>query len=143
MAARRRARSGRAPGPVSGEDRDWQRLDKWLWCARLLRQRADCAALAAAGGIRVNRLPTDKPHAKLRVGDVITVPLRGDVRVLRVLALAARRGPAPEAAGLYQDILEPVAEVSPAGTSSAGQPCADPHSRSYPASEAQGLAGEF
>jgi len=127
----------------AAEDRDWQRLDKWLWCARLLRQRADCAALAAAGSIRVNRLPTDKPHARLRVGDVITLPLRHQVRVLRVLALATRRGPATEAAGLYQDIAEPAAQVSPAGTSCAGPACARPDSRSYPASEAQGLAGEF
>ncbi len=139
MAARRCARPGGAPGPVSGEDRDWQRLDKWLWCARLLRQRADCAALAAAGGIRVNRLPTDKPHAKLRVGDVITLPLRSDVRVLRVLALAARRGPAAEAAGLYQDIAEP----TPTDPSCAGPACARPHSRSYPGSEEQGPAGEL
>ncbi len=132
-------------GPLGtdGEDRTWQRLDKWLWCARLLRQRADCAALAAAGGIRVNRLPTDKPHARLRVGDVITLPLRSDVRVLRVLALGARRGPAAEAAGLYQDIAEPAPGAAPAGTSCAGPACARPHSRSYPGSEEQGLAGEL
>ena len=86
------------------EDRSWQRLDKWLWCARFLKARADCARLVAEGGVRINRQPTDKPHARLRPGDVVTLPLRQDVRVVRVLALAARRGPAPEAQGLYEEI---------------------------------------
>ena len=95
---------------------EWQRLDKWLWCARFLKARADCARLIAEGGVRLNRQPTDKPHAKLRPGDVITLPLREDVRVIRVLALATRRGPAPEAATLYE-LLEDSA-LSPSGRGS-------------------------
>lgn len=94
---------------MSGEDRDWQRLDKWLWCARFMRARSDCAALAAAGALRINRQPTEKPHAKLRVGDVITVALRGDVRVIEVLALATRRGPATEARTLFREVAEDAA----------------------------------
>jgi ribosome-associated heat shock protein Hsp15 len=86
------------------EDRDWQRLDKWLWCARFMRARTDCAALVARGSIRINRQPTDKAHAKLRLGDVLTVPVRGQVRVIRVVALAARRGSPAEAAGLYEEV---------------------------------------
>ena len=82
---------------ASQEDRDWQRLDKWLWCARFMRARSDCAALVAEGRVRINRQPTDKAHARLRPGDVLTIPVRGDVRVIRVLALAPRRGPAVEA----------------------------------------------
>ena len=89
------------------EDRDWQRLDKWLWCARFMKARADCARLIAEGSVRINRQPTDKPHARLRPGDVLTVPLRGDVRVVEVLALAARRGPAAEARALYRERLDP------------------------------------
>ena len=46
--------------------------------------RTDCAALVAQGRVRINRQPTDKPHARLRIGDVLTVPLRGEVRVVRV-----------------------------------------------------------
>lgn len=88
------------------EDRDWQRLDKWLWCARFMRARSDCAELCARGTIRINRQPTDKAHARLRVGDVLTVPVRGDVRVLKVLALAVRRGPASEAQLLYADVSD-------------------------------------
>ena len=48
----------------------------WLWCARVLRQRNDCAGLVAAGGVRINRQPTEKPHARLRPGDVITAVTR-------------------------------------------------------------------
>jgi ribosome-associated heat shock protein Hsp15 len=44
------------------EDQDWQRLDKWLWCARVMRARTDCASLVAQGSIRINRQPTVKPH---------------------------------------------------------------------------------
>ncbi len=89
------------------EDRVWQRLDKWLWCARFMRARTDCAALVALGGIRINRQPTDKAHARLRPGDVLTVPVRGAVRVVKVLALAARRGPPAEAATLFEDMTDP------------------------------------
>lgn len=88
------------------EDRDWQRLDFWLWCARFARSRSDCAALASGGLVRINRQPTEKAHARLRVGDVLTVPVRGMVRVVRVLALARRRGPSPEARLLYEE-MEP------------------------------------
>ncbi len=107
-----------------GEDRDWQRLDKWLWCARMLKARADCARLVADGAVRINRQVTDKPHARLRPGDVLTFPLGPRVRVLRVLALAGRRGPAPEARTLYEEVAEP---ERPAGTQAGGdRPGSDP-----------------
>lgn len=67
-----------------------------------MKTRADCARLVSGGLVRLNRQPTDKPHARLRPGDVLTLPLRGDVLVVRVVALAARRGPATEAQGLYE-----------------------------------------
>ncbi len=115
------------------EDKDWQRLDKWLWCARFMKARADCARLVAEGMVRVNRQPTDKPHARLRPGDVVTLPLRGDVRVIRVLALAGRRGPAPEARLLYEELSESrisQAAASPAsalhGTSDGAIPAVRP-----------------
>jgi ribosome-associated heat shock protein Hsp15 len=71
-----------------------------------MRARSDCAGFVAQGAIRVNRQPTVKPHAKLRVGDVLTIPVHGHVRVLRVMALAARRGPATEARLLYADVSD-------------------------------------
>ena len=94
----------------SSEGQAWQRLDKWLWCARFMRHRADCARLAGEGMLRINRQPTDKAHAKLRIGDVITLPLPGPrggrVLVLEVAALALRRGPAEEARRLYRQLPE-------------------------------------
>jgi ribosome-associated heat shock protein Hsp15 len=86
-----------------------------------MRARTDCAAFAAQGRLRINRQATDKPHARLRIGDVLTLPLRGEVRVVRVLALAARRGSAPEARLLYEDVVEP---ASPS--------CAGPETTAYP-----------
>ena len=117
------------------EDVGWQRLDKWLFCARFMRHRADCAALVGRGGLRINRQPTDKPHARLRVGDVITLPLRGpvrvievrviEVRVIEVRALATRRGPAAEAAMLFR-------EIPPDGS----VPCGGGPTTAYPATNA-------
>ena len=71
-----------------------------------MRQRSDCTALVARGSIRINRQPTDKAHARLRIGDVLTVPVHGAVRVVRVMALAERRGPAAKARALYEEIIE-------------------------------------
>ena len=106
------------------EDVGWQRLDKWLFCARFMRHRADCAALVGRGGLRINRQPTDKPHARLRVGDVITLPLRGTVRVIEVRALATRRGPAAEAAMLFREI-PPDGSVTCGGGPTAAYPVAN------------------
>jgi ribosome-associated heat shock protein Hsp15 len=97
-------------GGEGAEDRDWQRLDKWLWCARVAKTRAACARLIEAGGVRLNRQPAEKPHARLRPGDVLTLalgsPERGTIRVWRVVSLADRRGPPSEARGLYEDLSE-------------------------------------
>lgn len=56
--------------------------------------------------MRVNRQPTDKPHARLRVGDVVTLPLYAGVRVVRVLALTERRGRPVDARFLYEELVE-------------------------------------
>ncbi len=101
-----------APAPAEGPG--WQRLDLWLWCARLRKSRAECTRLVAAGTTRLNRQPTDKAHARLRVGDVLTLALGDRVRVLRVRALAPRRGPPAEARLLYDDIPEPGPGDAPA-----------------------------
>ncbi|MGH7041220.1 MAG: RNA-binding S4 domain-containing protein [Acetobacteraceae bacterium] len=86
------------------DERDWQRLDFWLWCARFARSRDGCAAIAAGGLVRINREPTEKAHARVRVGDVLTVPAWGGVRVVRIMALAHRRGPAAGAQLLYEEL---------------------------------------
>jgi ribosome-associated heat shock protein Hsp15 len=81
---------------------DSQRLDKWLWCARFASTRSACAEMAESGLLRINRQATEKPHAKIRVGDVLTLPLYAGVKVVEVLALSDRRGAAPEAQRLYR-----------------------------------------
>jgi ribosome-associated heat shock protein Hsp15 len=94
------------PEPSGGEDAAWQRLDKFLFHARFVKTRGVAAQLVAAGGVRINRQPTEKPHAKLRPGDVLTLVLPQGVHVVRVVALGARRGPAVEARRLYEVLAE-------------------------------------
>ena len=80
------------------------RLDKWLWMARFCRTRALAQGFAEKGRIRLNGRVVEKPHALVRPGDVLTLPLPGGVRVIRILALPVRRGPAPEAQAGYEVI---------------------------------------
>ena len=84
-----------------GSDR--QRIDRWLWHARLVRTRGAAAALAGAGYVRVNGARIDAPGRMVRTGDVITVALDRRVRVLKVTGFVERRGPAGSAATLYED----------------------------------------
>jgi ribosome-associated heat shock protein Hsp15 len=88
------------------------RLDKWLWHARFFKSRSLAAKFCQAGRLRVNGEPTQKAAHTIRVGDVLTFPIGAQVRVVRVLALGERRGPAPEARALYGDL---VAAVDKAG----------------------------
>jgi ribosome-associated heat shock protein Hsp15 len=81
-----------------------QRIDRWLWHARLVRTRGAAAALAGEGHVRVNGARIDAPGRMIRTGDVITVALDRGVRVLRVMGFVERRGPAGTAAALYQDL---------------------------------------
>lgn len=103
--------SDRAPltseDPDNGADTPSLRLDKWLWHARFFKSRTLAAKHCAAGRVRINRLAADKAHQQVRPGDVLTFPQGNDVRVVRVVALGARRGPAPEARTLYDDLAPP------------------------------------
>jgi ribosome-associated heat shock protein Hsp15 len=90
-----------------------QRLDKWLWFARIAKSRTLGALLVEQGKVRVNRVRAGKPSQALRPGDVLTIALRGKVLVLRVLALGTRRGPAAEARRLYEAVMgAPTADPS-------------------------------
>lgn len=102
------------------------RLDKWLWYARFFKSRSLAARQCTAGKVRVNRRPVDKAHQLVRPGDVLTFPQGGSVRVVRVVALGDRRGPAREAQTLYDD-LDPPVRV-PQGESVALGPRRDPGS---------------
>lgn len=87
-----------------------QRIDKWLWFARIVKTRSLATALVGGGKVRVNRQKISKASHSVAPGDVLTIVLRGHVRVLRVLDPGTRRGPAPEARQLYEDLSAPAPE---------------------------------
>jgi len=89
---------------------DRQRIDKWLWHARVVRTRSQAAALAAAGHVRINGQRIDAPSRPVRAGDVVTVGLDRAVRVLKVVAFAERRGSADDARALCATIEPPPAQ---------------------------------
>jgi len=89
---------------VIGEGGESIRLDRWLHHARLFKTRTLAADAIGAGGIRLNGQPCSKPAQAVRGGDTVTVSAHGRVRVLRILLLGARRGPASEAATLYEEL---------------------------------------
>ncbi len=96
-----------------------QRLDKWLWFARFFKSRSLATRFCTDGRIRVNEVAVSKAHHGLRVGDVLTFAKGHDIRVIEVRDLGARRGPAPEARNLYDDLKPPEPrsrkEISPEG----------------------------
>ena len=83
---------------------DRQRIDRWLWHARLVRTRSDAAALIASGYVRVNGMRIDAPGRMVRTGDVITVALDRRVRVVKVRGFRERRGPAGSGETLYEEL---------------------------------------
>jgi len=91
-----------------------QRLDKWLWFARIVRTRALAQDLVEAGHVRINRVRTEKPGHDVKPGDILTITLHGDVKVLKVEGLAPRRGGAPAAQRLYTDLAMPGGDAASA-----------------------------
>jgi ribosome-associated heat shock protein Hsp15 len=83
-----------------------QRLDKWLWHARVVRARTSAAALVEAGHVRVNGVREKSPGHSVKAGDVLTIGLDRSVRILKVIGFAERRGDAPAARLLYDDLHE-------------------------------------
>ncbi len=72
-----------------------------------MKTRSLAAALVSRGKVRVNRQKIAKPSYPVGPGDVLTIALRGGVRVLEVVDAGSRRGPAPEARMLYDDLSAP------------------------------------
>jgi ribosome-associated heat shock protein Hsp15 len=85
---------------------DRQRIDRWLWNARIVRTRSAAASLAIVGHVRVNGVRVAAPGRDIKCGDVVTVALHGGVRVLKVIGLAPRRGNATAALQLYEDLSD-------------------------------------
>jgi ribosome-associated heat shock protein Hsp15 len=97
--------------PVFGQDHaqalkvlDRQRIDKWLWHARMVRTRSDATALAQAGFVRLNGKRVTAPSQLVRTGDVVTLALDRSVKVLQVEGFCEKRGAAPAARTLYRDL---------------------------------------
>lgn len=111
--------SSEAEGPGT------QRLDRWLWFARFLKSRTLAAKLVASGKMRINGERISKASRLVRTGDVLTFPLGPHIRIVRILAPGTRRGPAPEAQMLYEDLsppapADPLAAPAPSGARARG-----------------------
>jgi ribosome-associated heat shock protein Hsp15 len=83
---------------------DRQRLDKWLWHARVVRTRTDAATLVAKGHVRINGARQTSPGHAVKDGDVLTISLDARVRILKVTGFAGRRGDADAARAIYLDL---------------------------------------
>lgn len=106
-----------------------QRVDKWLFFARVVKSRSLAAKLAVGGKVRVNRDKIDQAAYQVKIGDVLTVTLDRKILVYKVLAPGDRRGPASEAQLLYQDMTpkptpqsESIRAMQPHRESGAGRP---------------------
>lgn len=98
-------RDGRTIPPDGGAE--GQRIDRWLWHARFLKSRTLAQGLVQSAKLRVNGERIARASRLVHPGDVLTFPLGPHIRVVKVLALAERRGPAPEARLLYEDMDPP------------------------------------
>jgi ribosome-associated heat shock protein Hsp15 len=83
------------------------RIDKLLWFLRLAKTRSIAQAMAETGHMRLNGRRVDRAHLNVGVGDVLVIPLAARVRVVEVLSLPTRRGPAPEAQSCYRELDAP------------------------------------
>jgi ribosome-associated heat shock protein Hsp15 len=80
------------------------RIDRYLHCIRLVKSRTVAQAVIETGYVRIDGKRVDKPSEDVRIGSVIALPLHEKVRVLRVLCLPERRGPASEARACYEEL---------------------------------------
>lgn len=90
-----------------------QRIDKWLWYARFFKSRSLAAKAVTGGKLRINGVVAAKASAVVKPGDVLTFVKARRVMVVKVLAIGTRRGPAPEARTLYEDLSDPDQETPP------------------------------
>ncbi len=80
------------------------RLDKWLWQTRFYKTRSLAQRMCGAGKVRINSRRVRKAHYALKAGDILTFPQGSRIRVVRILAMPERRGPAVEAQRCYEDV---------------------------------------
>jgi len=92
---------------VSDDAVDTIRVDKWLWYARFLKSRSLASRFVSDGNLRVDGERSAKPSRAVKPGDVLTFPQGSHVRVIKIVKIGVRRGPAPEAQTLYEDLSPP------------------------------------
>jgi len=111
------------PPPMTDRDDDFDdgqpdpgagrlRLDKWLWYARFFKTRSLAAKQCNGGSVRCSGTVVTKAHHAVKPGDVLTFAQGRHIRVVKVLALGIRRGPAEEARTLYEDLSPPAPETA-------------------------------
>ena len=106
---------------TGGDAEHRQRIDKWLWHARVVKTRSAAAALVSSGHVRLNGARIDQPSKPVKPGDVVTIALDRRVRVLKVGGIAERRGSVDDARVLYEDLTPAPAETKRAPPASAGR----------------------
>ncbi len=89
------------------------RVDKWLWHARFLKSRSLASRFVSDGNLRVDGERSTKPSRAVKPGDVLTFPQGNHVRVVKIVGIGERRGPAPEAQSLYEDLSPPEPNAPP------------------------------
>jgi len=92
---------------VTGDAAPSIRIDKWLWHARFLKSRSLASKFVTSGNVRIDGERCEKPSRSVKPGDTLTFPLGPYTRLIRILDIGTRRGPAPEAQGLYEDLAPP------------------------------------
>ena len=80
------------------------RIDRFLFFIRLVKSRTLAQSLIETGYVRLDGKRVEKPSDEVRVGSIVALPLHDRVRILKVLALPSRRGPAPEARACYEEL---------------------------------------
>ena len=93
--------------PDTGSDANagsLQRIDRWLWFARIAKSRTLAQALIERGKVRINRVKIEKTSTTVRPGDVLSLSLGPRVLSIEILCIGSRRGPAAEAQALYRDL---------------------------------------
>ncbi|MEP7452366.1 RNA-binding S4 domain-containing protein [Phyllobacterium sp. SB3] len=92
---------------AEAEGKKGQRIDKWLFFARVVKSRSLAAKLVSSGNVRLNKVKIDQPSQNIKTGDVLTIALERRILVYEIVSGGLRRGPAEEARELYKDISPP------------------------------------
>ena len=80
------------------------RLDIYLYYIRIFKSRSLATKYILSNRLRISGQVTQKPHKMISIGDVLSMTIRGDVKILKILDIPNRRGPYSESLNFYEDI---------------------------------------